>query len=77
MQPTHDDSDRKQIHVKVCRSSWEGWEDYARREGVTLAALLDAIGHQLAAVAGRNGTQLGKSVVPEAREIDADRRRRG
>lgn len=71
----HDDNDRKQIHVKVCRTSWEAWNRYAANEGVTLAALLDAIGHQLAGVQGANG--LGAKAVPEARKLDAERRRRG
>lgn len=74
MHPEHDDqAGRKQIHVKVCPSSWDGWDLYAQKQGVTLAALLDAIGHYLAAGEGA----LAEGPVTEAREIDRDRRRRG
>jgi hypothetical protein len=73
MNPSHDDqAGRKQIHVKICTASWDGWDLYARKQGVTIAALLDAIGHQLMA-----GLEELRGPVEEAREIDRDRRRRG
>ena len=75
MHPEHDDSPgRRQVHVKICEASWDGWDTYARKQGVTLAALIDAIGHYLAkgAVEGAEA-----KTVDEARQIDADRRKRG
>lgn len=69
--PEHDDQAvRKQIHVKVCPASWHGWDRFARKQGVTLAALIDAIGHQL------GDAEIDGVEVEGAREIDANRRRR-
>lgn len=71
----HDDqAGRRQIHVKVCPVAWNAWEMFARKQGVSMAALIDAIGHQLAEA---KPGPLQSAAVNEAREIDANRRRRG
>lgn len=65
---------RRQLHVKVRNESWERLNRYAALEGVSMAALVDTISHQL----GRetNAIDLTQAIV-EARILDAERRARG
>lgn len=73
----HDDTDRKAIHVLPCLASAESWRLFTHRHGVTLTALLDALGHVLDDLSdGLDGAPTVGRAVVEARRIDGYRRLR-
>lgn len=57
--------------LRLTEDSYDGWQQYADGHGVTVTALAEALGIQLAA--GR--VDMTKAVA-RARQIDAERRRR-
>jgi hypothetical protein len=68
---------RKNLHVKLTDESYEAWHGFAAANGVSVTAIVEAMGERFAAV--NNGTQLapaGAEMVTRAREIDEARRRR-
>lgn len=70
--------DRPQLGVYLSAVAQEGWKRFAEEQGVTVSALIEAIGRQLASI--DEHTRLPdflRSAVREARSISAERRERG
>ncbi len=62
--------DRKAIHAAVSSGCHDAWHDFAAEEGVSVSALLEVMGEDLASVTT-------DQLVGQARRVDAERRRRG
>ena len=71
MDPAHDDT-RSTLHAMACSPSVRAWQDLCDAEGVTLTAVLDAVGHAIA----RGDLTIPAAVLADARAITATRRRR-
>lgn len=56
--------------ARLSEESWDGWNSVARDLGVTVSALMEAIGQQLPAL------PLSAALVELAKDIDVERRRR-
>lgn len=63
--------ERRPLLLRLTPESYEGWQTYAADNGVTVTALEEAIGVQLAG--GKLDLQ---RAVRAARKIDAERRKR-
>lgn len=68
----HDDSERKAVHLTVCVESASALRDFCVEQGVTLTALLDALGH----VCGSIPSEVVAPWLALARRIDGQRRHR-
>jgi hypothetical protein len=66
--------ERRQVHCKIRQESWQHLDRYVRRQGVTIAALIDTLAAQLA---GEPAKLDLTTAVEEARIVDGERRRRG
>lgn len=58
------------VTARLTPASWANWSAVARTHGVTLAALMEAIGIHLPSI------DLPVAVVELAKDIDVERRRR-
>jgi hypothetical protein len=76
------DGSRQLVSGFVCAASMAGWKTFSETFGVTLTALLDAMGHRLAAHAQLPPDRIPVEVpgldaaIDAARRIDARRRSR-
>ena len=63
---------------QLSEESYEGWRLWARSRGVTVTALIEALGRRLAELDQPEARlpALLRDVLAEARQIDDDRRRR-
>lgn len=70
--------ERKQLNVAISKDAYEAWQTFARQRGVSMTALIEAIGQTLAVVIGQGIElpEMGEGIVAQAREIDAENRRR-
>lgn len=68
--------DRATLYASVSRESYTAWRDLAAEHGVTLAALVDALGPRLRETPGPDLPQLFVGAIEEARAISAQRRSR-
>lgn len=66
---------RRNLHVRVTDESFDGWTAFANRHGVSLAALVEAMGVQLGETLDPE-SEPGWKMVEQARRIDAERRSR-
>lgn len=74
----HDDSKKSSKHVRICEVSSDGWLLYCDTHGVSLTAMMDALGHVLGEMA-YEPDDVGPKVAQAtqlARRIDVARRRR-
>ncbi|MEZ5228103.1 MAG: hypothetical protein R2710_15950 [Acidimicrobiales bacterium] len=70
-------ADRRALHAYVSNEAHERWHDFAAEQGVSVSAVLEALAsHVLGVVDGDSEAGGLRSVVQEARRIDAQRRRR-
>lgn len=60
--------ERRQVHARLDEPTAAAWERWLTREGVTLAAVLEALGREIGA-----GRAPSKRVVTLARKIDRER----
>ncbi|MCU0270399.1 MAG: hypothetical protein MUF83_17375 [Acidimicrobiales bacterium] len=68
---------RKAIHAYLTQEAHDSWHDVAAEHGVSVSALLEAIGQFWTESSNGDGAQLQRdALVKQARRIDADRRRR-
>lgn len=69
---------RHAIHAYITEPNHTAWHDYAAEQGVSMSALLEALGEQLRDGAGLTTTNMAvEALIKAARRIDSDRRRRG
>ncbi len=64
--------ERRLLQVRLTDEARAGLDRFSTRRGITLTALLEALGHQLA----DDDTWMPLELVARAREIDAERRSR-
>lgn len=60
----------------MSEEAFDGWTGFAAANGVTLGALVEALGLQLV---GRNAapeSETGRQIIAKARDIDRERRSR-
>lgn len=69
----HDDTERRDLHLRLCDASYQALAELSGDHGVTVAALIDSMGHSLDEMRGNEWWQ---DTVRLARRIDAERRRR-
>lgn len=76
------DGSRQLLSGFVCAASMAGWKTFAEQHGVTITALLDAMGHRLGAHAQLPPDRISVEVpgldaaIAAARKIDVHRRSR-
>jgi len=71
---------RRAVHAFVTDSAYAAWKLYAEEAGVSVTALVEAIGQEWAAVAatGQNMADFRPELVSAARRIDVlNRQRKG
>lgn len=74
---------RQAIHAYVSEQAHETWQEFAGANGVSMTALLETLGQELAGdiqkaeADGGDATDIRQAWVKAARKIDAQRRRRG
>lgn len=66
------------ISAVLSEKAYDGWRLFARSRGVSISALLEALGHVLDDLDQPDGRlpTLVRDAVSQARQIDDDRRRR-
>lgn len=67
------------LNASLSREAYEGWKSFADAHGLTVAALLEALGLQMVAGADTPDEGLcpeGQAAIAVARRIAAQRRRR-
>jgi hypothetical protein len=71
--------DRGVLHANLSGTAHRGWQDFCEDQGVSIAGLLEAIGQDLAqsVETGASDELVQSERIRRARQIDADRRRRG
>lgn len=77
---TRDVADRQRIAGDLTPASYRAWRDFANSRGVTIAALLEAIGEGLADLVELPEERLPRRLrgtIARAREVGAERLRRG
>lgn len=65
---------KKQLNVFVSEESFQAWRRFADAQGVSVTALIEAMGLELATVDRLSPTL--RSLVVRARQVDAERRRK-
>ncbi|MEM9971718.1 MAG: hypothetical protein AAF762_11565 [Pseudomonadota bacterium] len=73
---TNDASKRIIVSARVSEDSANGWHDFCNNNGVSLSALLEAAGLQLAEETFPPSVDARQRMVEHAREIDIARRSR-
>jgi hypothetical protein len=69
---------RQALHAYLSDNAYEAWQLFATANGVSLTALLEALGLELEAeLANVEPEDLRQAWVKMGRRIDAQRRRRG
>lgn len=68
-------AERRNLHVRLTDASYRALRSYAAEHGVSLGALVEAMGERLALYP--EVTETGRWLVLRAREIDQQRRSRG
>ena len=69
-------SDKKVISAKISKESADGWRDFCHDNGVSLTALIEVAGLQLAQETHPPTVQARVKMVEEARRVDIERRAR-
>lgn len=70
-------SDRRNLHVRLSKSAYRGWAEFADSSGVTLGALVEAAGLFLGELTTDDPNTVERErMVQWARQIDRDRRSR-
>ena len=69
-------SDKKVISAKISKESADGWRDFCHDNGVSLTALIEVAGLQLAQETNPPTIEARVKMVEEARRVDIDRRMR-
>jgi hypothetical protein len=69
---------RKAIHAFLTPDSHEAWHEFAAENGVSVSGLIEAMALDWADRADDEAFELGEveALAPQARRIDAQRRRR-
>ena len=69
----------RQMTQQLSEESYEGWRLWARSRGVSVTALIEALGRRLATMDQPEARlpPLLRDALAEARQVDDDRRRRG
>ena len=65
---------KKQLNVFVSEESFQAWRRFADAQGVSVTALIEAVGLELASVERPSPTL--RSIVARARQVDTERRRK-
>lgn len=68
--------DRKVITAKISRESAEGWRKFCVANGVTLTALIEVAGLDLAVESSPPAVEARIKMIARAREVDLARRSR-
>lgn len=68
--------DKTTVTVRMSRDCRRGWDKACQRYGVTLTALVEAIGCDLLDHGGTTSKDRGPALIERAREIDRERRSR-
>ena len=70
--------ERNALHAYLDDVAHEAWQMFATENGVSVTALLEALGLQLAQEMEKTGDacEVRQGLVKQARRVDADRRRR-
>ena len=66
---------RKSIHSFVTDEAHEAWNEFSATHGVTVSAAIEVLATVLHGIFGEDFDP-GQELLREARQIDADRRRR-
>ena len=69
-------SERKVISAKISTRSLEGWRTFCMKNGVSLTALIEVAGLQLAEESHPPTVQARVRMVEDARKVDIERRTR-
>lgn len=67
--------ERRAIHCYVEPDTYEAWHDFCIDEGISVTALIQVLGDELAVVLGPR-SPMGPTVIRQARRVAAARRRR-
>ncbi len=68
--------DREVLSVKISKKSIDGWRDFCMHGGVSLTALIEVIGRELAEETMPPKTPARMEMIKKARQIDMERRSR-
>ena len=68
--------EREILSVKISKKSIEGWRDFCAHGGISLTALVEVAGLQLANETMPPKVQARIEMIKKAREIDLERRSR-
>lgn len=68
-------------HVTLTRDAADGWQTFTDNWGVSMTAMVERLGCHMAAPIQENAGMPARAwwllIIEEARELDAERRRRG
>ena len=69
-------SDRRALHAYLSKDAHKAWHSFAASHGVSVSALLEALGQELETASDPSLPVGSADLVASARSVDAERRKR-